>query len=396
MSVVRIVPLFLGCAFVLAATACAEPSPAPPPALVDLDKKHEVHLIYFVPQDREPTADYAEKIRVVATFVADLYRSDLTAQGFQTRGLDFAFVDGAPQVRLVRGQHRAQFYNGAPNYDRYLQIRTIKEEVLPVVGSFDDRVTVVFAETYDDGPSQFEWPGGMVALGGPNLPYGGFGLFSAWILRDEFCATTVERQIELLKDATPIEGRTALGSGRPNSPRFEFIEDGIGAVAHEIGHALGLPHDARDQQRNIMGNGFRRLRSNYLAGQPAPRAGFSPDNARILAASRYLAEDVLSDDTQPPRVRFACPKQIESGQLSVGVSVDLGEDDSVAAALIYSATHDSVVGGASLRDQTGKQAIELKLPSAEPGELKLELRVIDRGGNLAFATNKIEVVATPE
>ena len=47
----------------------------------------------------------------------------------------------------------------------------------------------------------------------------------------------------------------------PNSPRYEFVEDAFGAVLHELGHSLGLPHDYRNR-RDIMGSGFRELRWN--------------------------------------------------------------------------------------------------------------------------------------
>ena len=43
-----------------------------------------------------------------------------------------------------------------------------------------------------------------------------------------------------------------MSSGRPNSPRHHFIEDGFGAVAHELAHTLWLPHDTRQDARDFL------------------------------------------------------------------------------------------------------------------------------------------------
>ena len=72
-----------------------------PEALRDLQKAQKVKLVYFVPQDREPATNYAAKISVLMTFVADVYRRDLTSKGFASRGFDFEFERGEPRVHLL-------------------------------------------------------------------------------------------------------------------------------------------------------------------------------------------------------------------------------------------------------------------------------------------------------
>jgi len=377
-------------------TPAAPPAEArPPEPLEDLGRADKVHLAYFVPTDRTPTRAWREKITVLATFVADLYRRDLARHGCATRGLDFAFdADGRPAVRLVRGKHAAAHYNGDPDFTFMQQWRTVLPEVEAVLGRASERLLVVFAETYDDGPTRFEWRGG-VALGCRFSAAGGAGLFSAWILRDAFCAATVADQMRLLADAAPIAGRVALGCGRPNSPRFEFIEDGFGAVAHELGHAFGLPHDRRKERRYIMGNGFRHLRRNFLDPDAADPVGFSPDNARLLAHSRFLAESADRDDTAPPTVALEASEATgapgATGAMGVRLRGRATDDRGLAAVLYVDPQADTVVGWADLAGTEADLDVRLPVRLPKEGPCRVRVLVIDRGGNLASATATYEI-----
>ena len=60
----------------------------------DNTAEHRIRLGYFVPSDRQPVANYEQKIRVVMAVVADLYLSDLRAKGYQTEGLQFESNNG--------------------------------------------------------------------------------------------------------------------------------------------------------------------------------------------------------------------------------------------------------------------------------------------------------------
>ena len=364
-----------------------------PLPLQPLGKTDKLHVVYFVPADREPTPNYAAKIRVLMAFVADLYLQDFRSHGLETTGLDFVFDEGATdiQVALVRGEHETAHYNGRPNYDFDAQWRTILPEVEAIYGPAAEHFYVVFAETYDDGPADWEWPGG-VALGGQVSPRGAGGLFSAWILRDEFCATTIAQQLEFLADETPIPGRIALGHGQLNSPRFEFIEDGFGAVAHEVGHGLGLPHDQREDHRDIMGNGFRRLRENYLTRfASAEKVGFSRDNLRLLANSRFLGPAPDFEDTQAPTAEISHPTQLAPGTESMQVKITARDDRELAALLFFLDTHGTVVGGSELSGKESTTEHELRFNPLAADEFHLTVKFIDRGGNISQADVRIPV-----
>jgi hypothetical protein len=255
----------------------------------------------------------------------------------------------------------------------------------------DRHLLITFAETYDSGPAPYEYPGG-VALGGRYSASGGVGIFSSWILRDEFCATTVDAQRRLLFDETPVVGRTALGHGRPNSPRFEFIEDGIGALAHELGHALGLPHDKRQDHRDIMGNGFRNIRWNF-ADPPRPErtANFSEDNMRLLLSSRHLVAALDRGDNVPPKVNIRIvAAALDRTPPTVTVAVEASDDCGLRAVAFHARPQDSVVGGRWLngRRQSWSEVLVIA-PPAGGGEVAIEANVADGGGNITRATAKL-------
>jgi hypothetical protein len=324
-------------------------------------------------------------------FVTELYRQLLTGRDRSLSLFTFQLRDGEPAVHVVRGTHPADYYSGGPNAppntaDQYYKVVA---EIPPQIGVPGKHMIVVFTETYDAGPFRFEWPGN-IARGSPYSSMGGVGVFSAWILRDEFAATTIAAQRAMFFDTTPIKGRTALGNGKINSPRFEFIEDGFGGVAHELGHAFGLLHDCRDKDHNdhdIMCNGFRNIRWNF-ADPPQPEKGgrFSGDNMRLLFSSRYLSSDVIRTDNVPPDVQLRVVRSAPNREgLSVTVALDAADDGGLRAVTFYSANDDSVVAGRWLngKHQLFEQTLQVKRPKS--GDLKIEVLVADQGGNIKRA-----------
>ncbi|MBN1844270.1 MAG: hypothetical protein JW810_01215 [Sedimentisphaerales bacterium] len=356
-----------------------------PLPLRDLGKSHKVRLVYFVPADRQPAAQYRAKIQTVLTFVNDIYCRSLRDQGYVTEGLDFYFSSDGLEVLLLRGDRPAAYYSGAPDYRFVRTWQTVLPEVERHYGSAAENLYVIFVESYDPGPAPYEWPGG-VALGARYGPGGGAGMFSAWILRDEFCAPTIEGQLAFLADDTPIAGRTALGGGGPDSPRYEFIEDGFGAVLHEMGHAFGLPHDKRNERQYIMGNGFRHLRHNYLPALQAAPIGFSPASAAILAWSPFLAALPPAGDTRPPDLHIGTEgwSPDAAGTISLSLRIDDGPAGSLGGYLVYAQPPlDTVLAGSRLVGAYWQATLDFTLPSRPAEPVGLKVLAIDRSGNLA-------------
>jgi hypothetical protein len=187
----------------------------------------------------------------------------------------------------------------------------------------------------------------------------------------------------LIFDSTPIKGRRAMSYQKPDAPRHFFIEDGFGAVAHELGHALGLPHDTRQNDRDIMGQGFRHIHWNF-AEPPQPEKGgmFSDENVRILMSSRFLATDLDMHDQTPPDLRLRIVgAKLDTRPASVTVEVDASDDRGLRAALFWCVQKDSVIGGRWLSGTRQTFREQLAIDAALAGKVEVEAIVTDIGGN---------------
>ena len=60
-----------------------------PEPLKELGKKYKMRIVYFVPSDKKVKKDYQKKAEVLMRVVADVYKREIKANGFKTRGLDF-------------------------------------------------------------------------------------------------------------------------------------------------------------------------------------------------------------------------------------------------------------------------------------------------------------------
>ena len=335
-----------------------------------------VRVAYFVPQDRKPVPNWEQKIQVILYYVESMFRNDLKKKQLDSDGIHFETVEGKPRIHLIRGKHPASYYNNAPAYNANKQFALLSPEIAAVIGSKQTTMGLVFAETYSEEPSDRLWKG-VLALGGHYSTDGGLGIFSAHLLRDEFCATTVARQPAKFFDQTPVPGRRALGH-RMNSPRCEFVEDGFGAVIHEMGHALGLPHDMRDSSRYIMSNGFRNIRRNLdRSTRREDLVTFSEWNTNLLMSSRYVNPNLDFSDNEPPKADF---EPISSPRNGLLCRVKVTDNRGLRAWVISDKAQDSIIAGGKLQGKEWSQQITLPA-KAESGKFQLTLIVADEGGN---------------
>jgi PKD repeat protein len=359
-----------------------------PPVLADVPgMARKIRVIYHIPANRTPTTNYQQKFAVLCAFLTDLYRRDLLAKGLPCDGPAFEWEGGALKIRIVNGAKNANQYGGSgQSGDAWADINA---DVDAALGSFSSNFDLVLTENWDPVTATTYYWKGDFALGANWGADGGRGMFSAWILQDAMCATTIAGQVAKLADATPLSGRNTFTMS--NAPLYEFIEDGLGAMAHELGHAFGGPHDHRNGDTCIMGNGFRNLRANYVPGVLTALTQFSDETARNLAASRYLRQAADATDTTDPGVLAQAPLRVASGTTSLTITAHAWDDRGLWSVLHYLSAGDSVIAGDAITGTAYAGTRTVQLLTAITAATTLKTTVRDRGGRIVTVEQAIAV-----
>jgi hypothetical protein len=212
----------------------------PPPT------KRVMHVVYWTPADREPAPEWEVRLSRSLDHVAAYYAREMNRLGFGERGLKWEHrEDGMVRIHLVKGKKPYAAYDVQSG-------REIREECLPVLeaaGIDAARNTIVIfcnmsvwdAEKRTMRQNSPYYAGGN-ARGG-----------TAWQVDSPLLDSNLLDKTEpLLQDGQ---------YGRISEGRYNSIF--VGGVAHELGHALGLPHnreradEARLWGTALMGSGNR-------------------------------------------------------------------------------------------------------------------------------------------
>ncbi len=344
--------------------------PADAAATIETNAKPVLRIAYFVPKDREPIPGFPQRLDLAAKEVQEFYRKgmQLNGHGSMTFTPD-RNADGSLHIFLVPGEHPMRDY-GRDDSDK---VRGEVKAAMAKAGVDLDRETVLIFQVLLD------WQDDKAIEVGPYCGGGDHQSGTAWVYDDERL------------DPRRLGDRSAGGYyGQPCSIG-EFNSHYLGGIAHELGHALGLPHDreAKDDPRgaSLMGGG------NHTYGQEQRNEGrgtfLSAASALPLACHPLFTGSRKNASATPSSQLLDLQTDFRDGQLHLA-----GRLTAQPRAYGLVAYNDwtkipddyDALGSTSAVDKDG--AFRFAIGELTPGRWELRWRVChENGSDSAFSFN---------
>jgi hypothetical protein len=205
-----------------------------------------LHIVYWTPNDREPQPEYRARLSRTLFHIRDFYQREMERLGFGKRTIRLATADdGLLKIHVVSGKQPYAHYQVQSG-------REIRDECLPVLkeaGIDAAKETIVLFCNM----SNWDEKAATMSQNSPYYASGGLRSGTAWQVDSALLdADLLTKKEPMIRDGQ--YGKISVG-------RYNSIF--VGGVCHELGHALGLPHNLERPDERVafgtalMGSGNR-------------------------------------------------------------------------------------------------------------------------------------------
>lgn len=205
-----------------------------------------LRVVYWTPAEREPAPQFRERLSAIMFDIEAFYGREMARNGLGPRTFKLKKDDaGLMEVTIARGDKTRENYSG----DNGQEIRQDSVKALQAKGVNADKETILIFCNLTD------WDAEKRSATGSSPYYAGGSTRSgtAWQSDAPILNLAALTNINEADKVTGQYGKTTLG-------RYNSIF--IGGIAHELGHALSMPHSVErpDQAawgKALMGSGNR-------------------------------------------------------------------------------------------------------------------------------------------
>ncbi|MFO1512409.1 MAG: NPCBM/NEW2 domain-containing protein [Verrucomicrobiota bacterium] len=259
----------------------------------------KLHLVYFTPAEREPAAEYEQRLGAILEDIRSFYGEGMKRLGFGYKTFTLPRdAQGRLIIHLVKGKEESSAFprwigrnnsnTGAPEGGDI--VKRACQPVVEAAGiSFDRETVLIFCHlaTYDEKAGTFRH----------HSPY--FGL---WDQQSGLCfaADWSNQRLDNLTNRTVRLNDGEYGNLSLGKHTTIFL----GGIAHESGHAFALPHcgerwDEKVLGTSLLGGGNHTYREE-LRGEG--KGSFLTMASAMRLASRPLFNGSDKNMAQPPQL----------------------------------------------------------------------------------------------